>query len=174
MKFTAFTSDPHYNHKNIIEFCQRPWWSIDMMNEGLIERYNSIIKDGDVVLWGGDCFFGNIKDAAAIMKRLNGSKVLVRGNHDRQSRVMAAIGFSLVMDECLIEIAGKPVRIKHYPYVDKRFPDRCPKIRPNEILIHGHTHSTEKVNGNQIHIGVDAWDYRPAMYEEIEELVCGI
>jgi calcineurin-like phosphoesterase family protein len=44
-------------------------------------------------------------------------------------------------------------------------------MRPNELLIHGHTHSTEKLNGTQIHVGVDAWNYAPATLKEIEELV---
>ena len=40
-----------------------------------------------------------------------------------------------------------------------------------EVLIHGHTHSKEKGSGNQIHVGVDAWDYYPVSEDEIKSLI---
>jgi len=38
-------------------------------------------------------------------------------------------------------------------------------------LIHGHTHSTERRDGQAIHVGVDAWDYKPATFDEIVALM---
>lgn len=170
-KINAFTSDPHYGHKNIIKYCNRPFSSIEEMTRELIARYNSKVKPTDTALWGGDCFFCPFVEAKQILDQLNGTKVLILGNHDRGPGTMAAIGFQLVMDECVIDIAGQTIRVKHYPYEDKRYPERCPRRNKHEMLIHGHTHSPNKINRKQIHIGVDAWDYFPAMYEEVEELV---
>lgn len=155
----AFTSDPHYGHRNILDHCNRPFTSIYEMERELIERYNSKIGPEDTVLWVGDCFFTNKTDAKQIMDRLNGTKFVVLGNHDRNPGPMADIGFTIVMEECVLRIANRTIRVKHYPYDDKRYPERAPKKIKDEMLIHGHTHSTEKINGNMIHVGVDAWNY---------------
>jgi calcineurin-like phosphoesterase family protein len=171
MFITHFTSDPHYGHRNIISYCNRPFLSTDHMKEELIARYNSVVPEDGVTLWGGDCFFCPVREAASILSRLNGRKILVLGNHDKNSGRMAALGFDVVVKELVLDICGVTVRVKHYPYQDTRFPDRCPKQNPFEVLIHGHTHSPEKVNGRQIHIGVDAWAYAPATFQEIEQLV---
>lgn len=173
MKIAAFTSDTHYGHKSILEYSNRPFISIWQMETELIERYNSKVGPSDTVLWVGDCFFCNKSDAKKIMDRLNGTKIVVLGNHDRNPGPMTDIGFTIAMTECVINIAGQAVRVSHYPYQDKRYPDRCPKKSKDEMLIHGHTHSTKRIDGKQIHVGVDAWDYYPAMYNEVEKLVVG-
>ena len=46
-----------------------------------------------------------------------------------------------------------------------------PRNGKQEFLIHGHTHSTERRDGQAIHVGVDAWDYRPASFDEIVALM---
>jgi calcineurin-like phosphoesterase family protein len=171
MLITHFTSDPHYGHRNIISHCNRLFLSTEHMREELIARYNSVVPPDGVTLWGGDCFFCPMSEAATIMSRLNGRKILVLGNHDKNSGRMSSLGFDVVAKELVIDICGVTVRINHYPCQDDRFPDRCPVLKPFEMLIHGHTHSPNKVNGRQIHIGVDAWAYAPASLQEIEELV---
>ena len=170
-----FTSDPHYGHRNIIQHCQRPFADVDEMNRELIKRYNDRVGTNDVVLWCGDCFFCRVTVANDIMSQLNGKKLLVRGNHDRGAASMSKLGFDLVLDECIIDIDDQTVRIKHYPYAgstpDTRYLDRRPPKIKHEMLIHGHTHSSEKMNGKQIHVGVDSWDYAPASFDEVRELV---
>lgn len=173
MKIAALTSDTHYGHKAILGYSNRPFMSIYHMETELIARYNSKIGPNDTVLWVGDCFFCNKNDAKQIMSRLNGTKIVVLGNHDRNPGPMADIGFTIAMEQCVINIAGQTVRVSHYPYDDKRYPERAPKKSKEEMLIHGHTHSTEKISKcrKMIHVGVDAWNYFPAMYNEVEDLV---
>lgn len=171
MKITAFTSDTHYGHKNVIRYCNRPFASVEEMTRGLIDRYNAVIGPEDTVFWVGDCFFCSMSKAREILSALNGVKLLVRGNHDKSAATMAAIGFSLVMDQCVLDFSGQAVRVCHYPYGDTRYPDRAPMNLKHEKLIHGHTHSVKRVNGKMIHVGVDAWDYRPAVWDEVAEIV---
>ena len=42
------------------------------------------------------------------------------------------------------------------------------------FLIHGHTHSKRRVNGRQIHVGVDAWGYEPVPVGKIAEIITQI
>lgn len=52
-----FTSDEHHGHKNIIQFCARPFASTEEMTEVLVERHNKLVRPGDVVYHEGDMFW---------------------------------------------------------------------------------------------------------------------
>jgi len=79
-----FTGDEHYGDKGIIRYCNRGYSSPKKMNEDIIFRNNSVVKPEDTVYHLGDFTFNNdlnlIRD---ILKQLNGSHVLILGNHDK-------------------------------------------------------------------------------------------
>jgi calcineurin-like phosphoesterase family protein len=79
-----FTSDEHYGHRRIIDFCKRPFSDIYEMREKLIAAHNAKVGLGDITYHLGDIFWRtmSIDEALDIMKRLNGQHVLVLGNHD--------------------------------------------------------------------------------------------
>ena len=78
---TFFTSDQHLGHRNIIRLCNRPFASIEEMDETLISRWNAKVKDSDRVFVIGDLFF-RAEDPERMLKRLKGRKTLILGNHD--------------------------------------------------------------------------------------------
>ena len=176
--FKAFYSDPHIGHYNIIKYCNRPFSNIDEMNEVLISNYNKIIGINDIVLWVGDCFFkDNPESYRNILKNMVGSKILIMGNHDKSDTYMASLGFDLVLREAVMDISGVSCRINHYPSVEfedikDKHKGKRPKLNKGEILLHGHNHSKDKVTGKwSINIGVDAWDFCPALYSDVSNLV---
>jgi calcineurin-like phosphoesterase family protein len=81
MRNAYFTADTHFNHANIIYFCQRPFASASEMNEALIAKWNARVGEGDLVYHLGDFARG---DWDPILARLNGDIVLIRGGHDRK------------------------------------------------------------------------------------------
>lgn len=178
---THFYSDPHFGHKNIIKFCDRPFSDVKHMERVLISNYNKVVGMCGVTLWVGDCFFLPFNKSKAILDKLNGRKLLVSGNHDRSNARMAEMGFELVTDELVLHMEGKTCRVNHFPYApsnpddehpsDVRFLHLRPEKKTGEVLIHGHTHDKRKVNGNMIHVGVDSWDYAPVPREEVEKLI---
>lgn len=184
--FTAFYSDPHFFHKNVIRFCDRPFNDVEHMNQQLVELYNEAIGPDDFVLWCGDVSFGSASKTNHVLRKLNGRRALVIGNHDK-TMAMLALGFEFVVTEMRLAFSTCYATVSHYPYalteaqkakileeggrVDTRYEHLRPLERPGEVLLHGHTHSKEKVNGTQFHIGVDAWDYKPAMWEQVDELI---
>lgn len=190
-----FTSDPHYGHKNVISLCQRPFTSLDEMHEELIRRYNSVVGPADTCIWVGDCFFMTVNKARSIMDRLNGTKILVRGNHDQSPRRMLNMGFSQVSDELWLQLAEDvQVQVKHYPmqgspgvarevikrlpfwvrklvgWQERRYAERCP-ADVGQVLIHGHTHSKRGFVGRRLHVGVDAHDFTPVSAESVVQHV---
>lgn len=95
-----FTSDTHYNHQKALEIMPfRPWKTIEEMNQGLIDNYNSKVSPEDICIFLGDIVLGRDKvhTVPEILGKLNGHKVMVYGNHDmafddnREGKRQAAI-----------------------------------------------------------------------------------
>lgn len=87
MNETFFTSDSHFGHKNIIKFCDRPYTSVEEMNEAMIEQWNSTVAHkSDTVFHCGDFSFANANDSTNILRRLRGQIHLMWGNHDGHLR----------------------------------------------------------------------------------------
>jgi calcineurin-like phosphoesterase family protein len=76
-----FTSDTHFWHARIIQFCQRPFASVDEMNEKLIANWNAVVVPDDTVYHLGD-FSMAARPVELYVPRLNGQIHLVMGNHD--------------------------------------------------------------------------------------------
>ena len=155
------------------------------MNNTLVSNYNKVVGIDDTVLWLGDCFFkGDTSRYSNILSEMAGNKILIVGNHDQGDTTMAAMGFTLVMSEAVMSISGVPCRLNHYPYykerdIDNETPDRFKHKRPRrqagEILLHGHNHTKSKITGPaSVNVGVDAWNFGPAPYEEVVKLVRGL
>ena len=81
-----FIGDTHFWHKNIIEYCNRPFRNVEEMNEQLIQNWNNTISKQDKVFMVGDFALGNRARLIEIGQRLNGRKTLILGNHDHESK----------------------------------------------------------------------------------------
>ena len=75
-------SDTHFNHANIIKYCNRPFKDTKEMDEMMIKNWNETVSNKDIVLHLGDFGLGKKEYIASIVKRLNGKKILIMGNHD--------------------------------------------------------------------------------------------
>ena len=52
-------SDTHFNHSRILEYCQRPFDNVEQMNDVIINNWNKVINEDDIVYVLGDFCFGN-------------------------------------------------------------------------------------------------------------------
>jgi len=77
-----FTADEHHGHNNIIKHLERPFKNIKEMEEELIKRHNEVVTKRDTVIHSGDFCIRNKQYTQAIIKRLNGTHVFLKGNHD--------------------------------------------------------------------------------------------
>ena len=76
-----FTSDHHFYHTNIIKYCNRPFQSVEEMNEEMVKRWNSVVNPGDTVYYLGDFSLAK-RPVEVFVPRLNGEKHFIMGNHD--------------------------------------------------------------------------------------------
>jgi calcineurin-like phosphoesterase family protein len=192
-----FISDLHFGHGKVIEYSNRPFKSVDEMDEALIKRWNSVVRPEDTVIVVGDFFMYHKKaKLKEILSRLNGKKILVRGNHDMTAPEMLTIGFDHVCESMTMKIANEIVNVSHYPYarpwwwiafyrfMHKLLPAKFfnPRVFKNQLkpdgrfLIHGHTHSIYQATPKKkmIHVGVDAWDYKPVSIQKIGNMISEI
>lgn len=179
---TRLTSDPHYWHSRVIEYCKRPFATAEEMNEAMITRWNAVVGHQDVTYILGDfCFAGPVK-AEAIMERLNGGKILIAGNHDWKvptNRWLKMSGVVQVLPKGELKVGKHTVLLNHFPYPyagTSRYDDRYPEHRPQDRgswLLHGHVHGAWKKRGRCINVGCDVWNFRPVELHEIEALMLG-
>ena len=65
-----FTSDTHFGHKNILKYCDRPFESVSVMNEALIENWNKVVDENSLIFHLGDFNFGGINFFKEIMQNI--------------------------------------------------------------------------------------------------------
>jgi len=179
-----YTSDPHFKHNNVIRFCDRPFKDTDEMDAALVANYNKYVKEDDTLIFVGDVSLNKKNNIRPILNSIKcKNKILVQGNHDTKSALPRDC-FTLITNRLSIRIAGHIVIVSHYPLKwpwwkhilmmakghKPRFRDR----RPNDngyFQIHGHTHSSKKQVKRMIHVGVDAWKFKPVSNDQIAQMI---
>ena len=109
-----YIADWHYDHKNIIALDNRPFKSVEEMNEELIKRWNKAVSKEDMVYILGDMFWCDHKAAMDVIDKLNGTKVLIRGNHDKRVYELEK-KFTVVVDYAEIRDGDRHIVLSHYP-----------------------------------------------------------
>lgn len=150
-----FIADTHFNHENIIKYCNRPFKNSQEMNEHIIKKWNSVVKKEDTVYHLGDVGFGTTEMLKDLVGRLNGTKILLRGNHDfkRGLNSWKEVGFSEVYKK-KIELGNLILTHAPIELEDKE-----------KINVFGHIHNKPldmRFNkDNHICVSCDVVDYIP-------------
>lgn len=162
MKDVFVTSDTHFGHANIIQYCNRPFSSVEEMDEALIAGWNEVVKPGDKVYHLGDVYMsrGN-GNAERILSRLNGTKVLILGNHDNAK------------DQLLLKYFKRAYSYRFLPDFQvtlSHLPIHADSIQRRTILnIHGHTHDKGSPRGPYRCACVELTGYKPVALEEMRD-----
>jgi len=180
-----FSSDMHLGHAGVIKFCNRPFETVEEMDEAIVDKWNKTVRGTERVYVLGDVSFHNPKVGVPLLRRLNGEKILVLGNHDKYSMTQyRQAGFVHICNETVIPMLGRRVRMSHFPYLprpEENEPDhemRYPHLRPrrdgNEFLLCGHVHDRWKTRERMVNVGTDVWNFRPVSHSVIESLFAKI
>lgn len=173
-----FTSDTHFNHQKIMEYCRRPFNSVEEMNETMIRNWNKMVGQNDIVFHLGDFCLGGAAEWTKILDRLNGKIHLILGNHDMKNIRQGFIQrFEEVVMQRYIEIGKKRIYLNHYPFL-------CyPGGYNNDVWqLFGHVHSCPCYTGidkprlqylypTQYDVGIDNNNFTPIPYEEVKKII---
>ncbi len=161
-----FTADNHFWHDSIIEKCRRPYGTIDEMNQDMKLRWNNVVNADDVVVHLGDFGMGIPTQWPSMLSQLNGSKILVRGNHDRSAKWYCG-GFDHVSRNEIVCIDGVRCWVNHYPQSGSGKHRRPPAPGSYDIALCGHVHDRWRVQDGIINVGVDVWNFQPISLEQL-------
>ena len=140
---TFITSDLHFGHKNIMKFCPvtraRFRDDVSYMNEAMVKEWNDMVAPEDLTYILGDVAFMSGSDAGRIVNRLNGTKILVEGNHDRKTLMDATFrnAFAEVHKYLDINYNGTKCVMFHYPIAE------WDQMHRGSVHFHGHLHGNK-------------------------------
>lgn len=113
-----FTSDTHFNHSNIIKFCDRPFVNVREMDDTLINNWNNVVGEDDIVFHLGDFAWGGSQIWNDTLNKLNGRKYLILGNHDMKNIRQGYMDkFEFVGYQMQIRIEDRSIYLNHYPFL---------------------------------------------------------
>ena len=165
---TFLISDTHFGHGNILTFLRddgsklRHFSSVEEMDETLVDNWNNTVGKNDKVYHLGDVVIN--KKYLHILDRLNGDKVLIKGNHDIEK---------------LCKFANYFRDVRAYHVLDKMLLSHIPiheeSLSRWKANIHGHLHhrvvmKNGKPDKRYFNVSVECINYTPIAFEEIRKL----
>jgi calcineurin-like phosphoesterase family protein len=191
-----FSADWHIGHENSIKFDNRPFRDLDHMHSELIKNFNKQVPVDGLTYFLGDIATHSAELTKQVIEQLNGTKIIVVGNHDKKYESLYNAGFAAVMHNATVFIQNERVTMSHCPLTgafredttdmkgstpgenwhgetrNKRFsvPDE------GQFHLHGHIHSpnggkSTKILNRQFDCGLPANAYRPVHISHVESWI---
>jgi len=160
------TSDLHFGHTNIMKFCpvtRGRFTDVEHMNATMIKEWNETVAPEDTVYILGDVAFCGIEKAVQILGQLNGTKILIEGNHD--SKLVKDRRFA----SCFKEIHkylrfrhddGTMVVMFHFPILE------WDQMHRGAVHFYGHVHGDKT--------GLEKYRARDAGFDSTGKVVVGL
>lgn len=163
-----FTSDPHFDHKKIIQYANRPFDDVQQMNTALIDNWNKTVGPNDEIYCLGDFAFAPPDRMEQIAAQLNGKKYLILGNHDKKLSYGFKDQFEWVRHYHEVRDVKPNIMLFHYAMRVWN------KSHHGSWHLYGHSHGSlpEDPTMKAMDVGVDCHpEYRPFSYEEIKQVM---
>ena len=170
MPSVFLTSDTHFGHAGVCRFtCDdgvtkiRPWTDPNEMDEEMVKRWNDTVKPNDKVYHLGDVVIN--RRCLSILHRLNGDKVLIKGNHD----IFKLSDYTPHFRDIRGYHVMNNIILSHVPV----HPDSFGRFRAN---IHGHLHQRRVmcevwgeygIDPRYFNVSVEQTDFKPILFEEV-------
>lgn len=172
MKF--YTSDLHFYHKNVIQYENRPFDSVESMNAAMIANWNKKVGKNDEVYILGDFGFCSGEQANELLRSLNGRKYLILGNHDSyflRDKAFDRNLFQWIKPYDSVRDHNDRVVLFHYPIAvwDRK--------HHGSLHLYGHVHSNMTTDHPLEHplegaynVGVDVCNFEPKTLQELKDM----
>lgn len=162
-----YTSDLHFNHKNIIKHCHRPFYNIKNMNDTIINNFNQILKPKDSLYILGDLGWEmkNCESIANLVAQIKCKKILITGNHDKDiiKKEELRNQFKEIYDMYSLKDGDYNITLCHYPMLVWN------KSNKGSYHFYGHIHkhTLEHTAKNSFNVGVDVCNFKPLTAKQI-------
>jgi len=161
-----FTSDQLFYDEDILY--ERQSWTVEQMNDYLIQKWNSVVKRNDIVFHLGNFSVGSIPLTKSILQKLNGNINLIIGTSDTHDTILECkdklMSISYKLDIFINDIS---ITLNHHPQLNWN--------RKNEgaWMLHGSTFHNQPllINEKLLDVGVDGYDGEPISFEKIYSIM---
>lgn len=168
-----FTSDLHFGHDKEFLYKPRGYDSIFEHDIDVINKYNQIVNDDDIVYILGDVYMLDPEYGINCLKQLKGEKHIIRGNHDSDLKWDTYKDYAILEGYATMIKYGKfNLYLCHYPTMTSNIDDENKHLIQHIICLCGHTHFKEKFYNDNPYIynvALDAHDNKPVSINEIIE-----
>ena len=146
------------------------------MNETIINNWNSVVRDGDVVFFLGDFSFGNASQVKDILFRLKGKIKIVYGNHDQSLKQFIkgisnypelAKRIEILGNYAEINICDQDITLCHYAMKVWKNSSRL----SYSLFGHSHGNLPDDSHSLSMDVGVDCWHYYPISFEQVKSFM---
>ena len=159
-------SDAHFDHKNIIRYCHRPFHSTREMNQTLLENWCNSVKEKDEVYFLGDMSYGrNRRPIDYWLSRVTGEISYIRGNHDTD-----------IINQATVIHSHYEIQYNNYQFLLMHDPHR-----PNGYegwIIHGDKHNNNlkefpfiNQKNKTVNVCAELVDYTPLEINKLISLI---
>lgn len=164
-----FSSDWHLGHENVIKFDNRPFSSVQEMNETIIRNVMSQLKPKDNLYYLGDfALCRDFRKAEGWMDTLASSGAnlfFIKGNHDKNDTIKLYGRYGEYLGEQRkVEVEGQEIVLNHYAM------KVWDKSHYGTWHLYGHSHHSlpDDPNSRSLDCGINGWDYRLTTMEQIK------
>ena len=137
-----YIADTHFGHANILKYDNRPFMSVEEMDEAIINNGNKAVSNTDIVYMLGDVSWYSryTGKTTEILNKLNGYKILIQGNHDNRLSATDKRNFGLIVD--YVEIIDDSPGANNAKIVLSHYPIPFYKNMPHgDYHFYGHIHN---------------------------------
>ena len=151
-----FTADTHFGHAKILQYCNRPFDTIEEHDDEIIDRFNSMVSEDDIIVFAGDiCWENNYREAnRKYLQHINGTHIYLNGSHDHWLPSSTRRIWRKRIDGQLIVVCHFAMRL----WESSHF---------NTWHVYGHSHGHLPGQGKSFDIGVDSHNFYPWSWNEI-------
>ena len=166
----SYPADLHLSHEAIIRYCNRPFETVEEMNETIVRNWNAVVRKPDDVYIIGDVLFKLKESSTLYLDRLKQIKHLIIGNHDRQNlkKERFAQQFASIDEYLVIADQKRKVMMFHYPIIEWE------GFFNGAYHIYGHIHNSNNFANqvmsrlpNAFNAGVDVNDFTPQTLSQL-------
>jgi calcineurin-like phosphoesterase family protein len=170
-----FISDPHLAHPKSITFLgRRHFVDLPHMDREIVNGWNSVVGDNDLVYVLGDFAFGDQACVLRAIQDLKGRIVLIRGNHDTDHKLEAFESrLEAVHVLHTIEILDAEAPKQRRKLILFHYPIECWEGRYSDQSwhLHGHTHATMPLQSapGRLNLSAEWTDFKPISFNWVKE-----
>ncbi len=161
-----FSSDWHLGHKNILQYDNRPFKTIEEHDAKILENYNSVVGENDTFYFLGDFALGHFKNAENILRQMNGKKFFILGNHDEKPMQRMYRNYGTVLGNLYeIEPHEQKIVICHYSMRVWRGNHK------GNWHLFGHSHGSldHLPNGKSFDVAINKSNYFPLSFDTVKQ-----